>query len=115
MAFAKNSSPFAIRPLSVLFVLSATLVYCGQTVGWIEVQLGAEVDLSPGDIVLDGDLPSSPAERGTAAPTSRPMFISVHVYCGQINGHPSQQLLNSCYNDAAIYRLDVIILNSRSN
>jgi len=31
-----------------------TLVYCGQTVGWIKMQLGMEVGLGPGDIVLDG-------------------------------------------------------------
>ena len=47
--------------------LSVTLVYCGQTVGWIKMPLGTEVDLGPGHIVLDGD-PSCPTERGTAAP-----------------------------------------------
>jgi len=36
-------------------VLSVTLVYCGQTVGWIKQPPGMEVDLSPGDTVLDGD------------------------------------------------------------
>jgi len=30
-------------------------VYCGQTVGWIKMPLGTEIDLGPGDIVLDGD------------------------------------------------------------
>jgi len=29
-------------------------VYCGQTAGWIEMPLGMEVGLGPGDIVLDG-------------------------------------------------------------
>ena len=42
-----------------------------------QMPLGTEVDLSAGDIVLDGA--SSPPERGTATP---PLF-SVHVYCGQ--------------------------------
>ena len=31
-----------------------TLVYCGQTAGWIKMLLGTKVGLSPGDIVLDG-------------------------------------------------------------
>jgi len=34
--------------------LSATLVYCGQTAGWIKMPLGTEVGLSAGHIVLDG-------------------------------------------------------------
>ena len=40
------------------------LVHCGQTVGWIKKLLGMEVDLSPGDIVLDAD-PAPPTERAT--------------------------------------------------
>jgi len=48
-------------------------VYYGQTAGWIRIPLGTEVDLGPGDIVLDGD-PAAPTEKGTAAPsTFRPM------------------------------------------
>ena len=27
-------------------------IYCGQTVGWIKMPLGMEVDLGPGHIVL---------------------------------------------------------------
>jgi len=38
-----------------LSVLSATLVYCGQTVGWIKMKLSTEVSLGPGHIVLDRD------------------------------------------------------------
>jgi len=38
------------------------LVYCGQTVGWIKMPLGAEVGLGPGDIVLDGG--PSPSRKG---------------------------------------------------
>jgi len=30
-------------------------VCCGQTVEWIQMPLGTEVGLGPGDIVLDGD------------------------------------------------------------
>jgi len=36
--------------------------------------LGTEVDLGQGHIALDGD-PVLPTERGTAAPTVRPMSI----------------------------------------
>jgi len=43
------------RCLSCLSCLSVTLVYCGQTVGWIKMPLATEVDLGPGDIVIDGD------------------------------------------------------------
>ena len=52
--------------------------YCDQTAGWIKMPLGTEVDLVPGDTVLDGDRP--PPERGTAAP------YTAHVYCGQTTG-----------------------------
>ena len=72
------------RCLSVCLCL-VTLVYCGQTVGWIKVPLGTEVGLGPGHIVLDGDS-APPTERGTAAPTFRPM-----LYCGQTVAH-----LSSC-------------------
>jgi len=60
-----------------LSCLSVTLVYCGQTVGWIRMPLGVEVGLSTGDIVLDGS-PASP-ERGSA---TSPRF-SANVYCNQ--------------------------------
>jgi len=39
---------YAIGPLSVLSVsLSVTLVYCGQTLGWIRMPLGMEVKAVP--------------------------------------------------------------------
>ena len=41
--------------LSVCPVLSVTLVYCGQMVGWIKMPLGTKVGLGPGNIVLDAD------------------------------------------------------------
>ena len=50
-----------VRPMSsdrcpvCLSVLSATLVYCGQTGGRIKMKLGMQVDLSPGHIVLNGN------------------------------------------------------------
>jgi len=39
----------------VLSVLSVTLVYCCQTVGRIKMNLGMQVGLGHGHIVLDGD------------------------------------------------------------
>jgi len=54
-------------------VLSATVVYCGQTVGWIKMPLGMAVGLGPGHSVLDGD--PDPPKRGTEAPTFRPTSI----------------------------------------
>ena len=58
-----NGSLYAMGPLSYL---SVTLVYCGQTVGWIKMPLGTVVGLGPGHSVLDvAQLP--PTERGTAA------------------------------------------------
>jgi len=46
--------------------------YCGQTVGWMKMPLGTEVDLSAGHIVLDGD--PVPPERCTAA-SFRPISV----------------------------------------
>ena len=55
--------------------LSVTFVYCGQTVEWIKMSLGTEVDLGPGDIVLDAD-PASPQGKGhNSIPTFQPMSI----------------------------------------
>ena len=51
-------------------VLSVTLVYYGQAVGWIKMPLGTEVGLGPGHTVLNGD-PAPPMETGTAPP---PLF-----------------------------------------
>jgi len=39
----------------VLSCLSVTLVYYGQTVGWIKMKLGMEVGLVPDNILLDRD------------------------------------------------------------
>jgi len=64
-----------------LSVLSVTLMYCGQTVGWIKMKLGTEVGLGPGHIVLDGD-PAPPPPKGHSAPQ-----FSAHVYCGQTVAH----------------------------
>ena len=58
--------------------LSVTLVYCGQTVGWIKTKLGTEVGFGPRPH-CDRRGPSSP-QKGTA-----PQF-SAHVCCGQTAG-----------------------------
>ena len=62
-----------------LFVLSATLVYCGQTVRWINMKLGTEVGLDPGHIVLDGD-PAPPKEH---SPNFQPMSIVANSWMDQ--------------------------------
>jgi len=51
-------------------------VYCGQTVAWIKMPLGAEVGLGLRDIVLDGD----PAPRPLKGHS--PQF-SANDRCGQ--------------------------------
>jgi len=71
-----------------LSYLSVTLVYCGQTVGWIKMPLGTEVGLGPGDIVLDGD-PAASTEM--AQLTAAPPHFSAHVYCGQVVAHLSNK------------------------
>jgi len=67
------------RCLSVC--LSVTLVYCGQTVGWINMKLGMQVGLGPGRIVLDGD-PAPRPQKGAEPP---PQFLA-HICCGQMAG-----------------------------
>jgi len=42
--------------------LFVTLVYCGQTVGWIKMKLGMQVGLGPGHIVLHEE--SAPLLKG---------------------------------------------------
>jgi len=66
--FALCYGTFVCRDLSVL---SVTLVYCGQTVGWIKMLLGREVGLGPCHIVLDGD-PAPPPKGGGIPPIFGP-------------------------------------------
>jgi len=63
------------RTVVLSVCLSVTLVYCGQTVGWIKVPLGAEVGLGPRNNVSDGD--AAPPRKGAQQilPTFRPMSI----------------------------------------
>jgi len=58
--------------------MSVTLVYCGQTVGWIKMPLATEVDLGPGHIVLDRD-PAPPTARGTTAPPPLSRFTEDYL------------------------------------
>jgi len=90
-----SGSPYAMGPLS--FCLSVALVYCSQRVGWIQMPLGMEVGLIPGNIVFDGD-PAPPTEMGTAAPA---LFGPCLLWP---NNRPSQQLLNSCFNFPSVLR-----------
>ena len=52
-------------------------LYCGQTAGCINMPLGMEVGLSPGDFVLDGD-PVPLPQKGQSLTQ-----FSAYVYCGQ--------------------------------
>ena len=56
-----------------LSVLSVTLVYCGQTVGWIRMKLGMQVGLGTGHIVLDGD--PAPLPQRSRAPIFGPYML----------------------------------------
>jgi len=75
--FTKRFAPKPFRPLSVCPVFSATLVYCGQTVGWIQMKLRVQVELDTGHIVLDGD-PAPPPPKGHSAQ------FAAHIWCGQM-------------------------------
>ena len=57
-----------------LSVLSVTLVYCGQTVGWIKTKLAIRIGLGPGHIFLGGE-PAPPPQRGIA-PNFRPISVA---------------------------------------
>jgi len=50
------------------------LVYCGQTVGWIKIELGMEVALGPSDNVSDGDS-ALPLKRAQFPTNFQPMSI----------------------------------------
>jgi len=60
--------------LSCPVCLPVTLMYCGQTVGWIKMPLSMEVGLAPGDIVLHGDA-AGPGKGAQQPPTFRPTLL----------------------------------------
>jgi len=55
-------------------------VYCGETVGWINMPLGMKVGLDPSDMVLDGDQLSSP--KGGRDPN----FLLVSIVAKRLHG-----------------------------
>jgi len=72
LIFRLTVCPILSDRCHVVSCLSVTLVYCGQTVGWIKIPLGSEVGLGPGHIVLDGD--QAPQRKGhISTPTFRTM------------------------------------------
>jgi len=85
----RSASCYRTVVCPVLSCLSATLVYCGQTVGRVKVPLDVKVGLSPNHIVLDGD-PAPPHGNGHSCP---PLFGPCLLWP---NCRPSQQLLSSC-------------------
>jgi len=72
------------RSLSCVSVLSVTLVYCGQTVGWLKMKLGMEVGLGPGHIVLDGDSAPSSPKGHSLLPNFPPMSVLAKRLDGSI-------------------------------
>jgi len=85
--YTTNASPYATGPLSCLSCLSCvsvTMVYCGQTVGWIKMPLGTKVWPRPRRHCVRWG-PSSPKERETEAPP--PLF---GPWLSLPNGRPSQ-------------------------
>jgi len=59
-----------------LSVLSVTLMYCGQTVGWINMPLGMEAGLGPHHIVLEGyPAASLPSKNGAQSPIFGPCLL----------------------------------------
>jgi len=61
--------PPTFRPMSIV---------AKRLGAWINMPLGTEAGLGPGDIVLEGQ-PAPPTERGH----SRTPHFSAHIYCGQ--------------------------------
>jgi len=67
-------------PDRCLSVLSVTLAYCGQMVGWIKMKLSMRVGLAHGHIVLDRD-PAPPSQSGTT-----PNFQLISVVAKWLDG-----------------------------
>jgi len=58
-------------------------ICCGQTAGWIKMQLGTEVDLSPGHTVLDGDLAPPPPKGHSPPPIFGTCLLWQNGWIGQ--------------------------------
>jgi len=70
--FVKRVLP--MLPDRCLSVLSVTLVYCGQTAGWIKMARDMEVGLGPDYIVLDGD-PAPLPKKGQSPKITGPFLL----------------------------------------
>jgi len=55
-----DSAPSPKRAHTLIF---GPCLYCGQTAGRIKMPLGTEIDLRPGDIVLDANAVSPPPQK----------------------------------------------------
>jgi len=64
--------------------LSVTLVYCGQTVGWINTKHGMQVGLGPGHIVFRWGPRSPSHKREQSPPNFRPISVVVKWLDGSI-------------------------------
>jgi len=69
------------RTIVCLSALSVTLMYCGQTAGWIKMLLGMEVGLGPGDCVRWG--PTSPLQNGAEPPIFSPCLLWLNGWMDQ--------------------------------
>ena len=67
----------------VLSCLSVTLVYCGQTAGWIKMKLSMEVGLGPGHVVLGWDPAPSLPQKGVKAPNFGPCLLRPNGWMDQ--------------------------------
>jgi len=71
LCYMETQLPFPKRGQSPQF---SAHVYCGQTAAWIKMNLGKEVGLGPGDIVLDGH--PAPLPKGAQPfPIFRPFLL----------------------------------------
>jgi len=65
-------------------------VCCGQTAGWIKMPLRREVDLGPGDTVLDGD----PAPQGAPPILVVVVIVPVAVVVSAVVGAATTAVTN---------------------
>ena len=74
-----SPSPKGAQPLPQF----SAHICCGQMAGWIEMPLGMEVGLSPGDFVLDGEPPPRSPKRGWRPPVFGPCLLWPNGWMGQ--------------------------------
>ena len=71
-----------VHPILSDCCLSVTLVYYGKTVGWIQMKLGMQVGLGPGNTMLDGD-PTPPPKQGHRPPIFGPCLLRPNGWVDQ--------------------------------